>query len=297
MRWGSMGRHGTAWMNKSLFSETQGLSVRRKQQIPTDARRHRDGAAAEFASGLDAASTPDDYGGRPMISFCSCYVSSCAGKTGMQPECAAGMQGESVRGEAARRPVSRVLCSAGRADDGHSSGAPVTGRLARPTRTAARKHRLPASAPQRPRPPACRPYLVLLPVGFTVPFPLPGPRCALTAPFQPCRQIGNRIPAGGLLSVALSLGSPPPGVTRHRVSVEPGLSSPAAGESRQAKAAIRPSGPLMVGPPSAFARASAFLPGGPAAEDRPASQGGSRRIRAAPNAPAPARRAAAGTTR
>ena len=33
-------------------------------------------------------------------------------------------------------------------------------------------------------------------------------------------------PAGGLLSVALSLGSPPPGITRHRVSVEPGLSSP-----------------------------------------------------------------------
>jgi len=32
---------------------------------------------------------------------------------------------------------------------------------------------------------------------------------------------------GGLLSVALSLGSPPPGITRHRVSMEPGLSSPA----------------------------------------------------------------------
>ena len=31
---------------------------------------------------------------------------------------------------------------------------------------------------------------------------------------------------GGVLSVALSLGSPPPGVTRHRASVEPGLSSP-----------------------------------------------------------------------
>src|SRR3546814_13952657 len=30
---------------------------------------------------------------------------------------------------------------------------------------------------------------------------------------------------GGLLSVALSLGSPPPSVTRHRVSVEPGRSS------------------------------------------------------------------------
>ncbi len=32
-------------------------------------------------------------------------------------------------------------------------------------------------------------------------------------------------PYGGLLSVALSLGSPPPGVTRHRIFVEPGLSS------------------------------------------------------------------------
>ncbi len=31
---------------------------------------------------------------------------------------------------------------------------------------------------------------------------------------------------GGLLSVALSLGSPPPAVNRHRVSVEPGLSLP-----------------------------------------------------------------------
>jgi len=35
-------------------------------------------------------------------------------------------------------------------------------------------------------------------------------------------------PTGGLLSVALSLGLPPPGVTRHPCSVEPGLSSPAA---------------------------------------------------------------------
>ena len=31
---------------------------------------------------------------------------------------------------------------------------------------------------------------------------------------------------GGLLSVALSLGSPPPDVIRHRASMEPGLSSP-----------------------------------------------------------------------
>ena len=72
--------------------------------------------------------------------------------------------------------------------------------------------------------PACHPYSVLLPVGFALPPPSPGVRCALTAPFHPYRPTLRR--AGGLLSVALSLGSPPPGVTRHRISVEPGLSSP-----------------------------------------------------------------------
>ena len=76
-----------------------------------------------------------------------------------------------------------------------------------------------------------RPYSVLLPVGFTVPVLLPVPRWALTPPFHPYpasssphRQENSR--RGGLLSVALSLGSPPPDVIRHRVSVEPGLSSP-----------------------------------------------------------------------
>src|SRR5437867_3921487 len=76
-------------------------------------------------------------------------------------------------------------------------------------------------------PGACRSYLVLLPVGFSLPPPLPAARCALTAPFHPCRPPGVPERAGGVLSVALSLGSPPPGVTRHRASVEPGLSSPA----------------------------------------------------------------------
>jgi len=48
-------------------------------------------------------------------------------------------------------------------------------------------------------------------------------------------------PAGGLLSVALSLGSPPPGVTRHRFSVEPGLSSlVASGRPVATRAVTRP---------------------------------------------------------
>ena len=72
-----------------------------------------------------------------------------------------------------RRPISRVLSSARRRMDGHSSGTAVTDRLTRPTRTAIRKRI------------TCRPYLVLLPVGLALPVPLPDPRCALTAPFQP----------------------------------------------------------------------------------------------------------------
>src|SRR6476469_244886 len=67
-----------------------------------------------------------------------------------------------------------------------------------------------------------RPYLVLLPVGLALPDSLPKPRCALTAPFQPCLCLSA---IGGMFSVALSLESPPPDVIRHRVSVEPGLSS------------------------------------------------------------------------
>ena len=45
--------------------------------------------------------------------------------------------------------------------------------------------------------------------------------------------------AGGLFSVALSLGLPPPGVTRHPDPVEPGLSSPRPARDRQ-----QPSGHL-----------------------------------------------------
>src|SRR5437763_12756818 len=73
--------------------------------------------------------------------------------------------------------------------DGHSSGTFVAERLARPTRAAARKARPAAPAKAGT---ACRSYLVLLPVGFTLPPPLPAARCALTAPFHPCRPPSRR---------------------------------------------------------------------------------------------------------
>ena len=129
------------------------------------------------------------------------------------------------RGKSARRPVSRVLSRP-------LAGPWMTIPLGRPLPDASRdlpgrRRRKPAwPAPVPKDRPAGRPYSVLLPVGFTMPLPLPAARCALTAPFHPYRRPRLTAGAGGLLSVALSLGSPPPGVTRHRVSVEPGLSSP-----------------------------------------------------------------------
>src|SRR4029450_4443603 len=50
-----------------------------------------------------------------------------------------------------------------------------------------------------------RSYSVLLPVGFAVPLPLPEARCALTAPFHPCRG-PNATRRGRLCSVLLSIG-------------------------------------------------------------------------------------------
>ena len=120
-----------------------------------------------------------------------------------------------------RRSVSRVLFAQEEERDGHSSGTPIAGRLVRSTLTA---H--PGNA-MRPLARPCRLYSILLPAGLAVPSALLQTRCALTAPFHPCSL------RSGLFSVALSLGSPPPGVTRRRVSMEPGLSSAGAVRRRR----------------------------------------------------------------
>jgi len=80
-------------------------------------------------------------------------------------------------------------------------------------------------------------YLVLLRVGFTVPRLLPAARCALTAPFHPYLPTasGDAADIGGLLSVALSVGSRPPGVTWHHALWSPDFPpghSPQAGRLR-----------------------------------------------------------------
>ncbi len=112
----------------------------------------------------------------------------------------------------------------------HSSGTAFACRLSQPTRmtgpeTGCRRRLSPAPRVIPIR--SCSRWaagagaLALLPVGFTLPPLSPAARWALTPPFHP-----YHARHGGLLSVALSLGSPPPDVIRHRISVEPGLSSP-----------------------------------------------------------------------
>ena len=99
-----------------------------------------------------------------------------------------------------------------------------------------------------PRPdPARGPYLALLRVGLAVPVLLPVPRWALTPPFHLYRADPKANPRswrGSLFSVALSLGLPPPGVTRHPCQRESGLSS-----ERCRPAVIQPSarGQLGIG--------------------------------------------------
>src|SRR3954469_23566585 len=118
--------------------------------------------------------------------------------------------------------------------DDHSSGTPVTERLARPTRATTRKHRC--------RLPGVSPLFGLAPGGVCRAASVAGRAVGSYPTVSPLpsrfTQGANR--AGGLFSVALSLGSPPPDVIRHRVSVEPGLSSP---DGCPSGAAIQPSDP------------------------------------------------------
>ena len=120
-----------------------------------------------------------------------------------------------VEDEETRRPVSRVLCRRPRST---RRSFLWTGHCWTVLATYPDISDLRWSCPLAK---ARHPYSVLLLAGLAMPSPSPGPRCALTAPFHPYL---NR-DSGGLLSVALSLGSPPVGVTHRHIEVEPGLSS------------------------------------------------------------------------
>ena len=91
----------------------------------------------------------------------------------------------------------------------------------------------------------CRSRGALLPHLFTL-ARLRSLRCYGAAGPRACRAEAQRAEAGGSISVALSLGLPPPEVIRHRMSMEPGLSSPLS-LSAIAGAAARPTDGLTHG--------------------------------------------------
>ena len=97
--------------------------------------------------------------------------------------------------------------------DNHSSGIAVTSYLKQPTRESARDRRW------QTRRPAHSPIWSCSGRGLPCRELLPVARCALTAPFHP--YLPSRTKTGGIFSVALSMGSRPPGVTWRPVRRSP----------------------------------------------------------------------------
>ena len=112
---------------------------------------------------------------------------------------------------------SGVGCKPGSVEDSHSSWASVTARLQQPTR--------------EPRGPRVRsPIWPCSGWGLPCRRVLPPTRCALTAPFHPCRPSSDGL--GGLLSAALSVGSRRPGITWHPALWSPDFPPPPLGRER-----------------------------------------------------------------
>ncbi|SHI39562.1 hypothetical protein SAMN05444417_0604 [Wenxinia saemankumensis] len=197
------------------------------------------------------------------------------------PSCGKIVNAAETRRKSRGGPVSRILCPRRHAPGGHGSGR-------RPFLSGARRR----------APPAAYPGLS----GSDVPAPA---RAGHEAPIRHCSRwglpCGSGCPSpggllphrftlaapedGGLFSVALSLGLPRPGVTRHRVRRESGLSSiPLAG--RRGRPALRASpaltrrrragqSPGRGAPPSARARPESSTRCGSSAP-RSGSRGASR---------------------
>ena len=133
-------------------------------------------------------------------------------------------------------PISRVLSKGFPPMDDHSSAALVTKAVKLPTRTSGLK--IPAAVfRSRPEPARARPLFGIAPGGacHTVPvarsvvgsYPTVSPSPWLVSWANPQHH-------GSLFSVALSLGLPRPGITRHPYFMEPGLSSGVATRSHPA---------------------------------------------------------------
>ena len=131
-------------------------------------------------------------------------------------------------------------------------------------------------------PARARPLFGIAPGGACRAVRLPRPRWALTPPFHPYP--GPKA-GGGLFSVALSLGLPRPGVTRHPCFMESGLSSRSSQPPRSSGHPRAPS--LRRAPPPrqrGKRRARASIVRRVARRQRPAAQGRNRSRNAASTA-------------
>ena len=106
--------------------------------------------------------------------------------------------------------------------DDHSSGTPVARRLKRPTRTAES-----GPIPKQVRTHQPRAVPIRSCSRWGLPCRWRHRQCGALLPHLFTLTAANATRRGGMFSVALSLGSHPPDVIRHRLSAEPGLSSPA----------------------------------------------------------------------
>ena len=140
--------------------------------------------------------------------------------------------------------------------DGHSSGTMFAHGLEQPTRTASLTS--PCGVIAFANLPRCRPYSVLLPVWFAMPFPLPDTRCALTAPFHPCYPSlpgGERfVLCGTFPGVAPAGRYPAPYVDGARTFLPRSLSTVAG-------AAVRPTDALRMGAPARGVKGPRWLIG------------------------------------
>src|SRR5919198_1387823 len=142
--------------------------------------------------------------------------------------------------------------------DGHSSGTMLAHGLEQPTRTAGLTS--PCGVIAFANCPRCRPYSVLLPVGFAMPLPLPETRCALTAPFHPYRaeapkgEGGRFSLCGTFPGVAPAGRYPAPHVDGARTFLPRSLSTVAG-------AAVRPTDTLRMGASMASVKGKRWLIG------------------------------------
>ena len=228
--WDSMGYHGTIWASMDFHSKSLVILEVFRSSIwdGQGERKSKSGLSGGMAHYLSLNC------GKTMFLLCSnCGTSNS--KLGLrqerrrrrrriESECQyRGLRGGSSKERNARRPVSRVLSLQ------HCRGWPFIwdARCRAPRATdpdGGVETRLPPTSCERG---GGRPSLLgLAPGGVCPAAPVAGGAVRSYRPVSPLP--APRRLAGGLLSVALSLGSPPPGVTRHRVSMEPGLSSPRA---------------------------------------------------------------------